>query len=44
MTDPQLTPEEEKELDRAVEDDLEFWRELKDGRSGEMVQAVELSN
>lgn len=39
-TDP-LTPDEEKMLDALIENDLEFWKEQKNGGSGEVVQAVE---
>lgn len=40
-TDPELTPEEQAELDDMVEADLEHQRERKDGRSREMVEAVD---
>jgi hypothetical protein len=40
VTDPELSEDEERQVDRAVEDDLELWRELKHGRSEEMVQGV----
>lgn len=31
VIDPQLTPDEQRQLDIAVANDLEFWREQKDG-------------
>ncbi len=39
--DPELTEEEQRQLDKMVDTDLEVWKE-DNGRSREMVQTLEL--
>ncbi len=40
MDPEELTPDEEKQIDAAIDADIEFWKETRNGRSEKVVQGL----